>query len=385
MKKVVQNPKIVCFLALCLFLTISCEKQIQQDDPFSTEIFSEIGPTLKTNECCEVYLLAGQTIIIGSVKTEFISSSEVLITYIITDPGWCLLETHLDVQIDSDNFPMTKKGNPKVGHFGYGQDLDCDQYWEQIVDLNDIEDWEEGMTIYIAAHGEVSNGEGAWGEGESFPGKNWAMYFECIPPSVWECGDPITDERDGQDYNTVLIGDQCWMAENLNIGTMIDGSQNMTNNQVIEKFCYNNDPSNCLTYGGLYQWDEMLQYVTSQGAQGICPSGWHIPTDDEWDELTDYLGGSGVAGGKMKESSSAHWNSPNTGATNSSGFAALPGGYRAASTSLFYDLGRNGYFWSSTEDDASYSWFRILGDNYENVYRDRYYKTNGFSVRCVQD
>ena len=132
----------------------------------------------------------------------------------------------------------------------------------------------------------------------------------------------------GQTYSSVEIDDQCWMAENLNIGTRIDGDTDQTNNSTIEKYCYDDDTDNCDTYGGLYQWDEMMQYVTTEGTQGICPAGWHLPTDAEWTTLTNFLGGESVAGGKMKEEGLDHWQTPNTGATNSSGFTGLPGGFR---------------------------------------------------------
>ncbi|MBI4648201.1 MAG: hypothetical protein HY738_16860 [Bacteroidia bacterium] len=145
------------------------------------------------------------------------------------------------------------------------------------------------------------------------------------------CGTPFTDSRDSKIYNTVLIGTQCWMAENLNFGTMINsttGGQFQTDNAVIEKYCYSNNSANCSTYGGLYEWNEMMQYNPSDAGnpgttQGICPSGWHIPTDAELTTLTDYLGGESVAGGKMKEIGTTHWTSPNTGATNESGCTAL--------------------------------------------------------------
>ncbi|MBI9038907.1 MAG: hypothetical protein JEY97_12305 [Bacteroidales bacterium] len=163
--------------------------------------------------------------------------------------------------------------------------------------------------------------------------------------SSFTCGDPITDPRDGQVYTTVEIGTQCWMAENLNIGEMINGNSNMTNNSVIEKYCYVNDAANCEIYGGLYQWNEMMEYSTTQGVQGICPSGWHLPTDGEWTILTDFLGGESVAGGKMKETGITHWNAPNTGATNVSGFTALPGGFRDNNGS-FNGLAGGTHFWS---------------------------------------
>ena len=187
-----------------------------------------------------------------------------------------------------------------------------------------------------------------------------------------------------QVYNTVFIGSQCWLKENLNVGTMINGSEDMSDDGVIEKYCYDNNPVNCDEYGGLYQWNEMMQYTTTQGVQGICPSGWHLPTDDEWTILTDFLGGSGVAGGKMKEAGTVHWNSPNTGATNESGFTALPGGRRSGSGS-FYDLGYYGYFWSSTELDTNYAWYRYLYYGDDGVDRNYGHKGNGFSVRCLQD
>jgi len=200
----------------------------------------------------------------------------------------------------------------------------------------------------------------------------------------FSCGIPITDSRDGKTYNTVLIGTHCWMAQNLNIGTMILGSSGQTNHSAIEKYCYDDDESNCTVYGGLYQWNEMMQYVITQGAQGICPTGWHIPTDGEWTILTDFLGGESVAGGPMKEAGTAHWLLPNTGATNSSGFTALPGGYRLYNGD-FYSLTGNAYFWSSTEYSSTDAWYRNLFCGGANVLRYNDYKTDGFSARCVKD
>jgi len=102
----------------------------------------------------------------------------------------------------------------------------------------------------------------------------------------WNCGDPFEDSRDGQVYSTVQIGDQCWMVENLNVGTMISGGSDQGTDCVnIEKYCYNNDPDNCDVYGGLYQWNQAMCGETIEGTQGICPDGWHIPTDDEWATL----------------------------------------------------------------------------------------------------
>jgi uncharacterized protein (TIGR02145 family) len=193
-------------------------------------------------------------------------------------------------------------------------------------------------------------------------------------------------------YSIVKIGTQVWMAENLKVGIRIDGIQEQTNNNTIEKYCYNNDVNNCNTYGGLYQWNEMMQYVTTSGVQGICPSGWHIPTDAEWTVLTSFLG-DGVAGGKMKstgtvEAGTGLWHSPNTGATNESGFTAVPAGHRFINGS-FYSIGDNGNWWSSSARAAwSYTfnaWYRTLHSNYNNESRNYGYKNYGFSVRCVRD
>jgi len=217
--------------------------------------------------------------------------------------------------------------------------------------------------------------------------------------SFYSCGDLLIDYRDGQKYQTLQIGTQCWMAENLNVGIRIDGIENQSNNGVIEKYCYDNTDANCDIYGGLYQWDEMMQYVTEEGVQGICPAGWHIPTDNEWKILegtvdSQYPVGDpewddnefrGLdAGGNLKETGITHWNSPNTGATNSSGFTALPGGNRD-SDGAFYNYIINGLWWSSSQQDATYAWDRILGCNDAQVYRLINNKSHGFSVRCLKD
>jgi uncharacterized protein (TIGR02145 family) len=199
------------------------------------------------------------------------------------------------------------------------------------------------------------------------------------------CEQLLTDIRDGKTYTTVLIGDQCWMAQNLNIGARVNGSDEQTNNSIIEKYCWGDLESNCDVYGGLYQWNEMMQYVITEGAKGICPTGWHLPTDAEWTTLTTFLGGEQVAGGKMKEAGYVHWISPNTGATNSSGFTALPGGYRSFFFT-FDQLTYFVYFWSSSQGAVGGGWYRSLYDFDENVvqYYD-YNNTDGMSVRCLKD
>jgi len=211
-------------------------------------------------------------------------------------------------------------------------------------------------------------------------------------PGSWACGKSISDNRDGQIYSTVQIGTQCWMRQNLNIGTMIPGNTAQTDNAVIEKYCYSDIAANCDEYGGLYQWEEMMQYVTTPGAKGICPDGWHLPTDAEWCTLEQYVDPTisctatswrGIdGGGKLKEAGTAHWAEPNSGATNTSGFTALPGGMRLTNGTFDF-LTHYGIFWSSS-DISYYGWFRYLFHISEQSYRDTDHKNNGYSVRCLK-
>ncbi len=231
------------------------------------------------------------------------------------------------------------------------------------------------------------NGIGDCNPGEGYLVKMFADNVLVYPgSSSFTCDDPLFDPRNGQTYNTVQIGDQCWMAENLNIGEMINGTVEMTNNELIEKYCFDNNTANCDEYGGLYQWHEMMQYTGIQGGEGICPSGWHLPTNEEWTTLTDHLGGVSIAGGKMKEVGLAHWDSPNTGATNESGFTALPGGYRFVNGNFFY-LTSFAYFWSSSNyySTNDYAWYRELYCNSASVGVTEQDMDFGMSVRCVLD
>ena len=140
---------------------------------------------------------------------------------------------------------------------------------------------------------------------------------------------------------------------------------------------YNNDVSNNAIYGKLYNW-----YTTL--GDTLCPTGWGVPTNDEWITLTTYLGGESVAGGKMKSVGTDYWNDPNTDATNESGFSVLPGGYRGSDGSFYY-ISYGAFFWSATENVNGLAWFRIL--NYYSGYVDRgsYNESVGASVRCLRD
>ncbi len=220
----------------------------------------------------------------------------------------------------------------------------------------------------------------------------------------------VTD-YDGNIYPTVLIGSQTWMAENLKTTRYADGSTiplvedtsawNALTTTDKAYSWYDNSTSNRDTYGGLYTWAAAMNGAGSSssnpsGIQGVCPSGWHLPSDEEWKELEMYLGMSQAEaddigwrgsdeGGKLKEAGTTHWYDPNIGATNESGFTALPGGLRYDGGS-FINLGYYADFWTATEDAASYAWYRGLSYDGADVLRlNYYYKNYGFSVRCVGD
>jgi len=174
-------------------------------------------------------------------------------------------------------------------------------------------------------------------------------------------------DGDGNNYAIVQIGSgksvQTWMAENLNYPTG-------------NSWCYNDNTSNCDIYGRLYDW---------QAALGACPPGWHLPSDAEWTALIDFLGGVWIAGGKMKETGTAHWLSPNYGATNSSGFTARPGGWRD-SGGFCNNFTVTAVFWSSTECYPGYAWYLYLLHDNECVIRyNNYDSTYGCSARCIKD
>jgi uncharacterized protein (TIGR02145 family) len=182
----------------------------------------------------------------------------------------------------------------------------------------------------------------------------------------------------GKTYHTIQIGSQCWLKENLDIGTRITGSVNQTNNSTIEKYCYNDDSANCTTYGGLYQWNEAMQYVITSGTKGICPEGWHLPTYGELQTLGTAIGGNG------NELKAIGQGTGSGAGTNTSGFSALLTGYRY-NDGYFYNLGGNALFWSSTEDDATYSTSMGLNGIDSNGYFYYTLKVDGFSVRCAKD
>lgn len=215
--------------------------------------------------------------------------------------------------------------------------------------------------------------------------------------SVTGCGGQTSLSYDGRTYDLVEIGGQCWFADNLatdqyrNGDPIPTGLDNTTwqNTTAGAYAIYNNDIANDATYGKLYNW------YTTVDSRGLCPTGWHVPTDCEWMYMEGSLGMSVTdqetagwrgtnEGGALK--STTGWTSPNTGATNSSGFTAFPGGYRTSDGSAYSNIGYFGYWWSSTEAGSFYAWGRGLYNVKSNVVRyDTSAKRSGLSVRCIKD
>ncbi|MCU0441726.1 MAG: hypothetical protein MUE96_04945 [Bacteroidia bacterium] len=208
----------------------------------------------------------------------------------------------------------------------------------------------------------------------------------------------VTD-FDGNVYNTVIIGTQVWMKENLKTthyanGTpipLVSGNSNWDALTTTSKaYCwYNDNINNKEPYGALYTWAAAMNGANSSstnpsGIQGACPNGWHLPSDAEWLQLITFLGGEAFAGNKLKETGTAHWPSPNDKATNESGFTALPSGYRF-NYGAFLDIGNYSYWWSSTTFGSMDAWVRNVAYFSEEARRYGESKESGFSIRCIKN
>ena len=224
-------------------------------------------------------------------------------------------------------------------------------------------------TYYIRAYATNSMGTAYGG----------LIVFQTLETSL------VTD-YDGNIYDTVHIGAQIWLKQNLKTTNYNNGIPipNVSNAAIWAGLstgarCYYNNDSSAYsaTYGALYNW-----YAVNNG--NICPTGWHVPSDSNWIDLQNYLGGHLVAGGKLKEIGNIHWTSPNIGATNETGFTALPGGYITYG-GTYHDIGDYGYWWSSTQFNSSFAWFMSLYHNDSELDIDNYKKHGGFSVRCIKD
>lgn len=192
---------------------------------------------------------------------------------------------------------------------------------------------------------------------------------------IFICGESKVN-YDGKTYNTVLIGDQCWLKENLNVGTM----GYPTNNGIIEKYCYNNVEDSCNIYGGLYYWNEAMQYVTTEGAQGICPSGWHMPTEAEYQALITFANNDGNALKREDQGSGSGQG------TNTSGFSGLLAGGKGYSGGPYQALGVWGSFWMSKGNTSAYAYTMQLVSDTSTIYVHAGTMVSwGMSVRCIKD
>lgn len=182
----------------------------------------------------------------------------------------------------------------------------------------------------------------------------------------FNCGDTLVDARDGKKYPTVQIGSQCWMQKNLNVGTMTPLATISSNNAVIEKYCYNGLTSNCDSTGGLYRWDEMMDYTTGPGGQGICPSGWFLPANADWDELKNNVG-------PPADLQVGGW----------TGFEGINARYIEDNNTY---MGNPGivYLWEATEAGANTGYYRIITTTSTTLYRENTGKIAGMSVRCLR-
>jgi len=222
-------------------------------------------------------------------------------------------------------------------------------------------------------------------------------YGEERPFTTLELPANMFADYDGNVYNTVTIGNQIWMAENLKVTNYSDGTSiplvtdntawgNLGNNNTDKAYCYyNNSDANRDTYGALYTYAAATNGDNDGVTQGVCPTGWHLPGDAEWTELVNYVssdGHSGTEGTALKSTSG--WNSGGNG-TDDYGFSALPGGYRSSSDGSFSNVGDGGYWWSATEFSATSAWYRSLYYDHSDVYRGGSGKSIGFSVRCLRD
>jgi uncharacterized protein (TIGR02145 family) len=200
---------------------------------------------------------------------------------------------------------------------------------------------------------------------------NAILFISVINPVVFLCDNIMTDIRDNKQYPTVKLGTQCWMAANLDYGTVIASSQMQRDNCTLEKYCFNDNLANCTSYGGLYQWDELMQYNNVPAAQGFCPPGWHVPTENEWTTLFNFYISNGFAGSPLKF-------------TGYSGFNAFLSGTRFNNVNWNFSNFAV-MFWSSTAHDADKAWAHGMNTFNPSVSYYPSSRTHAFNLRCIKD
>ncbi|MBK8484994.1 MAG: fibrobacter succinogenes major paralogous domain-containing protein [Saprospiraceae bacterium] len=328
----------ILLLTLTLAVILSCDKDSTKDLNQSGKV-----PELTTT-------------MISSITAESASSGG-----IITDDGGSPVTARGVVWSTSAQPTVTlaTKTNDGIGIGSYGSNISG---------LNSL------TTYYLRAYATNANGTG-YGNEITFTTPYTKFYGS------------MTDQN-GNVYKTITIGTQTWMAENLrvtryrNFDQMFNVNDNISWSAVINgAYCnYDNtyDTEKIETYGRLYNW------FAVEDSRNIAPSGWHVPTDAEWTTLINLLGGEGVAGGKMKEMGTNHWNSPNSGATNESAFSAMPSGERLYNDGLFYGFSTNGNYWTSTKDGI-FVIYRNLSFTNAFCSRRATRPQSGFAVRLIKD
>jgi uncharacterized protein (TIGR02145 family) len=320
-----------CIICVLLLIASSCAKDEKISDPavpvLTTIIVSNISQTTATSG--------------GNVTSQGSSS--------VADRGICWSAT----QMPSISDTHTSDGS---GTGSFSSNL-------SLLTTN--------TTYYVRAYATNSAGTG-YGNQESFTTQQIS-------------GGTVTD-IDGNLYHTITIGTQVWLVENLKTTRYNDGASiplitesSAWGNLDTPGYCwYDNDAANKDTYGSLYNW-----FAVNNG--NLAPAGWHVPTDAEWTMLTTFLGGESIAGGKLKETGWSHWRTPNAGATNESGFTALPAGHRDIN-GTFSAMDDDGYWWSVSEyGTTGKAWYRNMNYNYAGVVSVSSNKKNGHSVRCIKD
>ncbi len=321
------------------------------------------------------------------VNTELIESdvsdlSETILFGNMCYSGW--LQPISNSEIDKPIAAAFISKNP-VSYYGYtyedgtsrmAHDFRCKQFEDSLV-TSFVIDYDSTGNSHLKTDGTNLIDSAGYYEKRDYKWKDLPLKQYEKKDYCFGCGGSFTDARDGEVYKTVCIGDQIWMAENLRYTA--PGS-----------VCYDNNTANYATYGRLYSWNMMMNgepssNFTPSGVEGICPSGWHVPSNNEWQKLVLTLGGVSIAGGALKDIS--EWDSPNAGATNSSGFSALPGGYTTDFSVAFYEKGTFARFWTSSgsTSDPDLAFHRNLNSNSATVGDITFYKGHGLACRCVRN
>ncbi|MBL7023205.1 MAG: hypothetical protein ISR90_04010 [Candidatus Marinimicrobia bacterium] len=318
----------------------------------------------------------------SNLTTTVISDSEIELNW--TDN--CSYESgfKLERKTDSGEFTQVAELEADVTEFtDSGLSLETN-YTYRVLAFTDVNNSNYSNTTTILLYNDCNN---------NFMGSAFINACDCCVGGntglLENYCDEIMTDADGNEYETISIGDQIWTTTNLKVTHYRNGDAIPTGYSNSEwedlgsgtgAYCvYNDQESNADTYGYLYSW-----YAVND-SRNIAPEGWHIPTDDEWQTFIDYLGGESVAGGKMKETGIEHWNSPNTSATNESGFTALPGGYRYGYGGYYDAVGNRGCFWTTSHHPTMYVWSRNLYYDTSEVARGTFIEMSGLSVRLVRD